>query len=254
MTTDQTIADPTPRIAIVEDEPDLRDNTLRFLAARGYTAWGADSAESFYRQFAVQGADIVVLDIGLPGEDGFSVTSHLRQGGGGGIGIVIVSARGAVDDRLQAMGYGADLYLVKPVDLRELAAGIDAVWRRLRSTVAAVSPHPGPAERGGSSPASPPWRLDRANWSLIPPEGIVIPLTPREYAFVLRLAEKSGEPVPKAHVVLAFGGEADYFDFHRIEVMVSRLRRKVREVGGIALPIKTVPGFGFVFTVPCEVA
>lgn len=238
-----------PRIAIVEDEPDLRDNVQRFLEAKGYPAWGADSAESFYRQFAVAGADIVVLDIGLPGEDGLSVTSHLA--GRSDIGIVILSARGSLDDRLQGMERGADLYLVKPVDLRELLAGIDALWRRLG---AAKTARPTPAPAGDAAApkvAAPHWRLDRASWSLVSPEEAVIPLTPKEYAFLSRLVEKCGQPVPKAHIVLAFGGEPDEFDFHRVEMLLSRLRRKGQEITGGPLPIKALPGFGLVFTGQC---
>lgn len=238
-----------PRIAIVEDEPDLRDNVLRFLAAKGYPAWGADSAESFYRQFAASGADIVVLDIGLPGEDGLSVTSHIA---GRGIGIVILSARGSLDDRLLGLEHGADLYLVKPVDLRELVAGIAALWRRIGP--GASAPAPAPASTPHSPPAASPsmqWRLARSSWSLISPEGAVVPLTPKEYAFLSRLVEKCGEPVPKAHIVLAFGGEPDEFDFHRVEMLLSRLRRKGQQITGSQLPIKALPGFGLVFTAQC---
>ncbi|HZX33404.1 MAG TPA: response regulator transcription factor, partial [Rhodocyclaceae bacterium] len=248
-----------PRIAIVEDEPDLRDNVLRFLAAKGYPAWGADSAESFYRQFAATGADIVVLDIGLPGEDGLSVTSHIA---GRGIGIVILSARGSLDDRLQGLEKGADLYLVKPVDLRELVAGIAALWRRIglaapeatptRAPAAAPAPAATPAPSSATpNPQALQWRLDRASWSLISPEKVVVPLTPKEYAFLSRLVEKCGEPVPKAHIVLAFGGEPDEFDFHRVEMLLSRLRRKGQQITGGHLPIKALPGFGLVFTAPC---
>ncbi|MBS1191931.1 MAG: two component transcriptional regulator, winged helix family [Rhodocyclaceae bacterium] len=241
-----------PRIAIVEDEPDLRDNVLRFLGAKGYAAWGAESAESFYRQLAVSGADIVVLDIGLPGEDGLSVTSHLA--GRGGIGIIILSARGALDDRLHGMERGADLYLVKPVDLRELVAGIDAVWRRLGSAAGANVPAAPFAPPPPQAEPSLQWRLNRANWSLVSPEGAVIPLTPKEYAFLSRLVEKCGQPVPKAHIVLAFGGEPDEFDFHRVEMLLSRLRRKGLEITGAQLPIKALPGFGLVFTGQCVFA
>ena len=103
-----------PRIAIIEDDPDLRDTMVDYLQSEGYPAWGVESAEFFYRRYAVEKIDIVIVDIGLPGEDGLSVTAHLH--GLPELAVIIVSARGTLDDRLAGLRAGADRYLVKPVD------------------------------------------------------------------------------------------------------------------------------------------
>jgi len=144
-----------PHLAVVEDEPVLREYIVRFFKGHGYSCWGADSAEGFYREVAVRPTDIVLLDIGLPGEDGLNVARHLSAAGR--YGIIIVSARGQVDDRLTGLDVGADAYLVKPVDLRELAATVDNLWRPSPRTAIPTAnrpslrlPHP-PRRNGGST-------------------------------------------------------------------------------------------------------
>ncbi len=231
-----------PRVAVVEDESDLRDNIVRFFNARGYPCWGAESAEAFYREMALHSAEVVVLDLGLPGEDGLKVAEHLAAARH--YGIVIVSARGSLDDRLTGLGVGADAYLVKPVDLREIAASVDAVWRRLGEKRLSPTIHPGNiASR---------WLLHRNHWTLSTPTGASLPLTPSEYRFVRCLAESSGEPVSKEHITVALGGSPDSYDYHRIESMVSRLRKKAQTVIRCELPIKAIQGYGFVFSDTCE--
>jgi DNA-binding response OmpR family regulator len=233
-----------PQIAIVEDEPVLRDYIVRFFSGRGYACWGADSAETFYREVAVRPTDIVLLDIGLPGEDGLNVAKHLAAAAR--YGIIIVSARGNVDDRLNGLDVGADAYLVKPVDLRELAATVDNLWRRIAKDKTAAGP---------STAASPvQWQLHRTDWKLVSPDGGVLPLTASEYRFIRRLVESAGEPVAKEHLMIALGGTPDSYDYHRIESLVSRLRKKAQSTLGMELPIKAIQGYGFVFSDSCGFA
>lgn len=233
-----------PHIAVVEDEPVLREYIVRFFKGRDYSCWGTDSAEGFYREVAVRPTDIVLLDIGLPGEDGLNVARHLSAAGR--YGIIIVSARGQVDDRLTGLDVGADAYLVKPVDLRELAATVDNLWRRIskdRDIPTEVHNIPAPQQ----------WRLNRIDWTLISPEDKVLPLTASEYRFVWRLVECAGEPVAKEHLMVALGGTPDCYDYHRIESLVSRLRKKAQATLDNELPIKAIQSFGFVFSDACEI-
>lgn len=109
----------TLRVAIVEDSADLLDELLAFLRHRGFDAWGVRSAEAFWRQLHRDPVDIVLIDIGLPGEDGFSVLDYLHEIGH--FGLVVITARGHEQDRLQALNAGADLYLIKPVNFSDLA-------------------------------------------------------------------------------------------------------------------------------------
>lgn len=233
-----------PRIAVVEDESDLCDNIVRFFGARGYPCWGVDSAEAFYREMAVRSADVVVLDLGLPGEDGLKVAEHLAAAQQ--YGIVIVSARGTLDDRLAGLGVGADAYLVKPVDLREIAASVDAVWRRFGER--RITP------ASASNKIAPHWQLNRTHWTLSTPTGNTLPLTPSEYRFVRCLAESAGEPVAKEHLAVALGYTPESYDYHRIESLVSRLRKKAQTVIGCELPIRAIQSYGFVFSDTCELA
>ncbi|MCB5190604.1 response regulator transcription factor [Methylobacillus arboreus] len=236
------------RVIIVEDDLDLREETELGLRSLGIEATGVADASALYRELVNKKYDIVILDISLPGEDGFSILRHLRSSGN--MGIVMLTARGSLDDRVQGLNDGADAYMVKPVDLKELVSVLHSLARRLESRGAerqAQQPHP-------SSPESSSWKLSKVHWTLMSPEGISIPLTPKEYAFLSRLVEKCGQPVPKAHIIHAFGGDIDDFDFHRVEVMISRLRRKGKAITGELLPIKALPGFGFSFTADCVFA
>ena len=129
----------TLRVAIIEDSADLLDELLAFLRHRGFDAWGVGSAEAFWRQLHRDPVDIVLIDIGLPGEDGFSVLDYLHEIGQ--FGLVVITARGHEQDRLQALNAGADLYLIKPVNFSDLAATTGG--RRQSGAISgAVSPFP----------------------------------------------------------------------------------------------------------------
>lgn len=232
-----------PRLAMVEDEGDFLESALDFLRLAGYAVWGAGSGEEFERRFASDPVDVVVLDVGLPGESGFEIAQRISAERAE-VGIVIVSARSTVDDRLTGLGRGADSFLVKPVDFQELIAHIEAVWRRL-GTARAVRAR----EEGGGA-----WALDRQNWVLSAPGGERMKLTSKEFALVRCLVAADGELVGKAAVAKALGGTSDEFDYHRIDVLLSRLRKKGQQATGAPLPIKTIQSYGYAFTAPCLLA
>lgn len=236
---------PRPRIGLVEDEPDLRANMLDYLQAMGFSAWGVESAEACYRRLLVDPVDVVLLDLGLPGEDGFTAVRHLRQIPG--LGLIIVSARQTVDDRLNGLNSGADLYLVKPVDLRELVASIEALGRRLNLGA--------PPERGGLPEPTPAgtdyWRLNQETWEISLPDGRKLSLTALEYKFLYCLAQANGKTVDKRQVASELWGASLEVDFNRIDVMLARLRKKCQSETGQALPLKTVTAYGYALTAPC---
>lgn len=238
-------------VIIVEDDLDLREETVLGLRSLGIAATGVGDAAGLYREMVLQKFDVVILDVGLPGEDGFSVLRHLRQSSK--MGIVMLSARGTLEDRVQGLNDGADAYMVKPVDLKELVSVLGSLSRRLEQPggegVAAAAAQP--AAQASADKLS--WRLNKSFWTLESPQNITIPLTPKEYTFLNRLVERCGEPVPRAHIIHAFGGDINDFDFHRVEVIISRLRRKALATTGTPLPIKAIPGFGFTFTGACVI-
>jgi len=228
------LAESTQRLLIylIEDEADLREELVFSLGAMGFEAQGFGDAAEFYRALVARRCDITVVDVGLPGEDGFSVARHVHSAGG--IGVVMLTARRALEDRLQGLQEGADAYLVKPVDVRELAATLRAVARRLGN--AGVAPKPAPG-----------WQLAEGGWVLRDPERRELSLTTAERAFLNCLFENRGQPVTRDALIVALGGNTFDFDPHRLDSLASRLRRKAQEVG-INLPLRSVRNTGYVFS------
>ena len=228
------LAEATQRLLIylVEDEADLREELAVSLTALGFEVQGYGDAAEFYRALVARRCDIAVVDVGLPGEDGFSVARHLHTAGG--IGVVMLTARRALEDRLQGLQEGADAYLVKPIDVRELAATLRAVARRLGNAGSAPKP-------------SADWQLAEGGWVLRDPEKRELSLTTAERAFLNCLFENRGQPCTRDQLIIALGGNTIDFDPHRLDSLASRLRRKAQEVG-INLPLRSVRNTGYVFS------
>jgi len=235
------------RIAVVEDDIDLLDTMLEYLKTQGYPVWGARNAEDFYRRFAVDVVDVVVLDIGLPGEDGISVARHLRDLPN--LTIIIVSARDALDDRLAGLKAGADRYLVKPVDLTELVANIEAVGRR-PSGSAFISATGRVHEE---KPITGSWRLTKYDCRLTAPGGKTLNLTGREFLLLKCLFEADGETVSRREIADKIIGSRIVNSDERMDVMLARLRKKCRAALGQSLPIKTLHQAGYAFTAPAVI-
>lgn len=255
---------PLARIALVEDDLDLLQSTEEFLAAAGYSVWGVSSAEAFYRRFIIDPIDVVILDIGLPGEDGLSVAALLQANPG--IAVIILSARDSVEDRLAGLRAGADRYLVKPVSLRELAANIDAVSKRMRLSHGkpllelprqSAKP-PVPATHGPSALAPEPtkdqWRISIQDWILHAPNGSALKLTAREFALLHKLISVQGQAVPKKDLADEIFGHRIANGNQRLNVLVARLRRKAINTIAQELPIRTAHQIGYAFTAPAEFA
>lgn len=223
------------RIAIIEDNLDLIEEIIFYLQSKDYTVWSANSAEAFWKQLHLQPVDIVLVDIGLPGEDGFSVIEHLRSLDNHG--VIAISARGSQQDKLHGLTLGADAYLIKPINFSSLVSTIDALWLRQCQDEKATN---------SLSPASSSesWTLNRT--TLIAPCGTQLAITPQEYQLLDILFRHSNEVFSKTHLrSLLFGYETDP-DIHRIDVILSRMRAKARNKG-IHLPIRAIFGKGIVF-------
>lgn len=232
------------RVAVVEDDADLRDNMLEYLQVQGYPAWGVGNAEDFYRRFAVDVVDVVVLDIGLPGEDGISAARHLRELPN--LMVIIVSARDALEDRLAGLKAGADRYLVKPIDLAELVANIEAVGRR-PATISATG------RIQEEKPKTALWRLAKQGWRLTGPDGKVLGLTAREFLLLKCLFEANGETVPRKLIADKIIGPRIFNSDERLDVMLARLRKKCATTLGQPLPVKTAHQIGYAFTAPAVI-
>lgn len=230
------------RLAIIEDNPDLLDELLAWLGYRGFEVWGTRSAEAFWRQLHSHPVDIVLIDIGLPGEDGFSVLSYLHELGH--YGLVVVSARGQQQDKLQALSLGADAYLIKPVNFAHLAETLTALGARLQQD----RPAPQQPEMASAAPAPAPatglWRLHEDK--LISQDARTLELTQQEYRLVELLMRNRNEVCSKLDLHACLFAHESEPDLHRIDVVVSRLRHKARQQG-IHLPVRAIFGKGLAF-------
>lgn len=230
---------PLLRIHVIEDDEDIREETVFALSELGFEALGFAEATSFYKAFAVAPCDIAVVDIGLPGESGLSIVSHLRAARG--VGVVLFTARGSVQDRVLGLREGADAYLVKPVNMMELAETLRAVGRRLHAERGVGASSPGATERSAAQ-----WSLREGGWVVSDPNGRRMTLTATERSFLGCLFERRGAAVSRDDLIVALGGNVFDFDQHRIDAMASRLRRKAEKLG-MRLPVHSVRGTGYVF-------
>ena len=221
-------ASPNISVSVVDDEADLRDEVVAALLASGFQAKGHDSARSLYLGLLSEPVDVVVLDLGLPDEDGLSVMTNLRRTTDAG--IIVMTARNLVADRISALEDGADAYLVKPVDLAELAATVTSVSRRLR-------------ER--RPPAPQDWRLSGDHWFLISPLGERVALSGTDKTLAEVLFSQPNATIPRETLVRALGYHPDEVLSNRLDMAVSRLRRKVFDQTGSTLPLRALRGVGF---------
>lgn len=231
-------------VAVVEDETDLREEICEFLALSGMVARGMGSAEELDDHLLVHACDAVVLDVNLPGEDGFRIARRL--GTRDGLGVVMVTSRAALEDRVHGLRTGADAYMVKPVDLQELVATVESVCRRTKRDASAAFPPP--AVQGPSvEDCTGEWRLRRLGWELVGPNGQFVALTAAEHDFLGHLVAAPGLPVSRADL-LGAQAPADSGDLRKLDAVVRRLRRKVEEEIGLPLPVRAVHGVGYTAT------
>jgi len=228
----------TPHIALVEDEVVLREELVFQLTHLGFTVEGFENAGQLYRRLAVCRFAVVVLDIGLSGEDGLSICRHLREHDKNQ-GIVFVTARALRDDRLLGLHAGADAYLSKPVDIDELALVLRRLAERGESATPVVADSRQPTN----------WLLDERNDSICAPGDKRIRLTANEVRLLRVLLTKAGEVVVSRELAMALGLLPDEYDKHRVEVIISRLRDKVLRESGFVLPIVSIRGVGYRFQV-----
>ena len=221
-------------LAVVEDNPDVLDDLLFNLRRQGFDVIGFSDGVALDAALA-QGHDwtVLVLDLGLPGEDGLSIARRLRQTHPA-LGIIALTARGRLQDRIQGLDEGIDLYLVKPIDLAELGAAIRAVARRINQ----LSFH------------HPVWRLDPAGYRLVRPDGVLIVLTPVEFQILQTLAGAHAKPVSRNDLIQAIGRSPDAYDPRALEVALSRLRAKL----GDHSPIRAVRNQGYQFVADLRLA
>ncbi|TXH65130.1 MAG: response regulator transcription factor [Thermomonas sp.] len=223
-----------PSVMVVEDDNELRERILvPGLRSEGFEVDSSDSAMTLYRALSLRSWDLFVVDIGLPDENGFEVARHLRQRGEAG--IVILTGRASAEDQVRGLDGGADAYLSKPVGVDVLAAALRSVLRRIAPGAQVVVPVP---MRAG-------WCLQQQGWQLVSPSGSRVALARGERLLLTLLTNATGEVVEREVIIDRLRSDDREFDPHRLEMLVHRLRRKVRAASGEDLPLNTVRGLGY---------
>ena len=230
------------RILIVDDDEGIRTLIAEFLGRHGYRAETADGAAAMRAALAKAPADLIVLDVMMPGEDGLSALRGL-QGQENAPPVIMLSAVGTDIDRIIGLELGADDYLVKPCNPRELLARIRTVLRRRG---AGVRPALAPT---GEALTFDGWRLDLLSRAVTDPVGAEIALSDGEFRLLRALAEHSRRVLTRDQLLdySGSGEESDSYD-RAIDVQVSRLRRKLTAGQGGEALIRTVRSEGYMFT------
>ncbi|NYZ15164.1 response regulator [Azospirillum sp. RWY-5-1] len=229
-----------PHILVVDDHAEIRDLLGRFLRQHGFRATGVPDGQGMRAALASATVDLVVLDLMLPGESGLDLCRELR--GSSSLPVIMLTAMGEETDRIVGLEVGADDYVPKPFNARELLARIRAVLRRTADRPAA-----GPQ---GNALVFAGWRLDLVRRDLTSPDGVAVDLTSGEYDLLLAFAENP-QTVLSRDRLLELSHNRVFTAYDRsIDVQVSRLRRKIEDESRPDPLIKTIRGVGYMLTVP----
>jgi len=231
---------PAPHVLVVDDEPAIGDLIRNYLSRHGFRVSIAPDGNAMRESMARDKVDLVLLDLGLPGEDGLSLTRHIRAHSN--VGVIIVTGSGESVDRIVSLELGADDFVSKPFDLRELLARVRSVLRR---TISAVEPEPVRAQ-GAVRFAG--WQLDTQSRRLFAQDGKEVSLTTGEYELLYVFVDNPNKVLTRDQLLQATRNrDAAPFD-RAIDMQITRLRRKIESDPDKPLLIKAVRGAGYIFT------
>ena len=231
-----------PTILLVEDDPSLRMLTARALQENGFSVRPASAAPEMWLALDSGPVDLVLLDIMLPGTSGIDLCRSLRQKSD--VPIIFMSARASETDRVVGLELGADDYIAKPFGTRELVARVRAVLRR-----PALDRRAGASDQGMLTFDG--WTVNLPRRELNSPTGAIVDLTGAEFDLLVVLADHAQRVIARERLIelsrTRLGDSSD----RSIDVLVSRLRRKLGSAGAPA-PIVTVRGVGYMLNAPVE--
>ena len=230
-----------PLVLIVEDDPEISSLMARHLGDNGFRVALARDGGGMDRAIAARRPDIVVLDINLPGEDGLSLCLRLRNAGGPP--VIMVTAKGEDVDRILGLEMGADDYLPKPFNPRELLARLRAVLRR--KGPAAAEPPPRAYRFAG-------WTIDRAARRLTDPDGTRVALTSAEFDLLGALCDHPGRVLSRDQLLDLTQGPNAHAQDRSVDIVVSRLRLKIEKNPRDPQIVQTVRSSGYILSTPVE--
>jgi DNA-binding response OmpR family regulator len=239
------------RIVVVEDEPDLRDAVAEYLVANGFDVTALPDAASMRSLAEREAFHLAILDIAMPGEDGLSLARWLR--GKMPIGIIFATAAGTSIDRIVGLELGADDYIVKPYELRELLARVRSVLRRVPPP---SEPRPAQAAEGEAQRRRTWFGVYQADFdarTVTGPDG-VLDLAKSEFDVLEVFLKRANRLLTRAAISEAIGLAEDPENSRAIDIRIMRLRKKIEEDPGNPKFLRTVRGEGYVFSLPGEEA
>jgi len=230
------------KIIIVEDDEVLLENIERFFGLNGFDTTGVSTAAAFFEAAKSQTYDVAILDICLPDQNDFSISKYLREQTN--TRIIILTARDSIEDKVSGYSSGADAYFVKPVDSWELKSCIESILSRNKQANLL---------HGQQAATNTCWKYDSMYLELTAPSGKKINLTTKEDVLLSLLIAYSGETV---HRTLVFDGlnqaEGLNYDDAALDILVARLRKRVKEKTQETLPVRTIRSVGYCFYAPVE--
>jgi two-component system OmpR family response regulator len=231
----------TKHVTIVEDDPDVRALLAHSLGMHGYKVTALESGAEIETVLTADPPDLVILDVGLPGMDGLTITQKIRQHSD--VAIIIVSGRGDLTDRVVGLEIGADDYITKPFEPREILARVRSVLRRGRAHAHA----PQATDGGHVIFRFGDWNLDVTAQALTGADGQPVPLTSGEFRLLETLVTRAGRVLSRDQLMDAcYGNDAPAFD-RSIDVCVARLRKKLLDNPRNPATIRTVRNGGYIF-------
>ena len=231
--------DRQPKLLVVDDDPEIRSLLATYLEKNGYRVVTVKEGSGMRQALETHRIDLIILDLMLPGEDGLDLCRDLRATSQ--TPVIMLTARGDETDRILGLEMGADDYLPKPFNPRELLARVKVVLKRTLSPAAGEPSENEPYRFAG-------WRLDPVSRHLVSPQSVVVPLSGAEYRLLSVLLSHANRVLTRDQLLdLTQGREAEPFD-RSIDVLVSRLRRRLKEDPRSPAIIKTVRGEGYVLS------
>jgi two-component system OmpR family response regulator len=235
--------DSKPHILVVDDDREIRELLGRFLEKQGLRVSLARDARECRKLWPLARYDLIVLDLMMPGESGLDLARWLR--GQSAVPIVMLTAMGEETDRIVGLELGADDYMAKPFNPRELLARIRAVLRRTQGSEAAPETPERTLRFAG-------WVMEPARRRLLSPDGVEVPLTGGEFELLMTLLDRPNRVLTRDMLMdLLHNRQPGPFD-RAIDVAISRLRRKLEDDGRNPSVIKTVRGGGYVLSAVVE--